>query len=100
MKELQDEPVFQVSDIEKYEKWEEFCLRRDKIFWIECAVWALLMENEIEKGKTVAQVANSTVQLTNLPMMPHGSWAIKILYQCWVHGRELITIPSYAHLCS
>ena len=56
--------------------------------------WACLMEDELAKGKTVAEVAKTTRDLADpddndsVTIFMHCN-ALHILWRFWVHGKEL-----------
>ena len=53
--------------------------------------WAVLMENEMAKGKTVADVADETSRLADTEGITGFMYgcAVSLLARCWIHGEEL-----------
>lgn len=54
--------------------------------------WARLMQQEIDRGQTIAQCADATARLADDDGITGAMYgfALSILGMCWVHGDELI----------
>jgi hypothetical protein len=53
--------------------------------------WADLMEEEVEKGKTIAEVAEKTSHTADTEGITGFMYgcAVSILADCWIYGEEL-----------
>lgn len=56
-----------------------------------CEKWANLMEEEIEKGKSIEDVADKTSEIVGRKEISNTMFdsALNILYKCWIHGYDL-----------
>lgn len=55
--------------------------------------WADLMEEEVEKGHNIEEIADDTSKIAGIDELTNTMFdsALDILYRCWIYGYELET---------
>lgn len=55
--------------------------------------WADLMEEEVEKGHNIEEIADDTSKIAGIDELTNTMFdsSLDILYRCWIYGYELET---------
>lgn len=102
---LTEEARIELKSHERFEYWKVECMTRfgeqeGGLLWVCTIQWARLMEQKIKEGQRIKEIAPELAKDAGIVEHPDGEFAITILYQCWKHSEDLMSIKDYRPYCT
>lgn len=103
---LIEEVKIEIKNPEKFESWKKKLMllindeHKEGLLWACMLQWARLMEQEIKTGQKIKEIAHKLAEDAGIVEHTDGEFAITILYQCWKHGEDLMSIKDYRPYCT